>query len=440
MGYTIAMEKKVLFQLPKDFLLGTATAATQIEGGDTNNSWYDWSIDKNHIADGSNTLLANDHWNRYKEDIDLMAQMGMQIYRMGLEWSRIEPEEGNFNVDAINHYREEISYIQSKGIKVLVTLHHFSNPLWFEKIGAFENKNSHIYFEKYVSYTVSALKDIVDEWVTINEANIYAVNGYFFGIWPPGKKSFFALRKVYTNLATSHLIAYKTIHKLYKDHDSVKVGCAQHLILFEPLNSKNPFHVFMRNRIRNYFQRRITDAMLKGVFKFPLKKKSTFLRNRYEIESGKYYDFIGINYYMRTAVSAFGYKPHKETPKNDLGWEIWPAGMIELASELHSKYKAPIYITENGTCDKNDSFRAKFIYDHLKAISESGLPIERYYHWTFIDNFEWAEGQSAPFGLVELNFETQKRTIRPSGNFYSEIIKNRCVSVELCEKYKIQLL
>lgn len=413
-------------------LLGVATAATQIEGGDRNNSWYSWAERKNHIKDNSSPLRANDHWNRFREDIALMKEMKISIYRFGLEWSRIEPEKHIFSKEAIKHYKEEIELLKKNGIQPLVTLHHFSNPLWFENMGGFENPASIELFTEYVAYTVKELGSDVSEWITINEPNIYTVNGYFFGMWPPGKKRFSSLRTVYTNLAACHIKSYKIIHDIYDENDfgQVKVGFANYLRVFVPYSKTNLLHVLTAKFFDKAFQESLSDAFCLGKVSFPVKKSSA-----YKFEKGRYFDFIGINYYSRGACRFFKDTTFENTEKNDLGWEIYPKGISFFAERMFRKYNAPIYITENGTCDKDDKIRAKYIYSHLKELIDSGLPVERYYHWTFIDNFEWAEGEEARFGLVALDFETQKRTIRESGRFYTEIIENNGVTDEMYNKY-----
>jgi len=165
------------------------------------------------------------------------------------------------------------------------------------------------------------------------------------------------------------------------------------------------------------FQRGVIRSMHLGQKTFPIGK----LNN---IKPGKYYDFIGINYYTRSTVSGFRDGVKKGVRVNDLGWEIYPEGIVRVSRRLFEKYQAPIYITENGTCDNKDTFRKKFIHDHLKALCESDLPVGAYYHWCFTDNFEWLEGQSARFGLVHVDYATQQRTIKGSGKYYSDLIQS----------------
>lgn len=420
------MKSRSPFPLPDGIRLGCATASAQIEGGETNHSWYDWSVQDGHIADHTNTIRANDHWRQYERDLRLLAGLGVREYRFSIEWSRIEPVEGKFDDDAIQRYRKEIELMLSLGIRPLLTLHHFSNPIWFEGKGAFRSPDCVAIFRRYVSYVVSALKDIVNEIVTINEPNVYAVNGYVFGIWPPGETSASACFQVMENLAKCHIAAYQDIHSLYAD-TKVHVGFANHYRIFISYD-RNPFHRLQASVMSKLFQDVLTEAMSTGTFHFPLRSSRGFRK-------GKYYDFIGINYYSRSAVHHFRADFLPGRPVNDLGWEIYPEGLAIIMQSLYKKYQAPIFITENGTCDAKDTFRAEFIYDHLKVIADSGLPVERYYYWTLMDNFEWAEGESAPFGLIAYNFNEGTPTLRRSGEFYQEIIRHHGVSQEMIDKY-----
>ena len=419
------------FRLPPNLLLGCATSATQIEGGDTNNSWYEWSAQRGRIKGSSSPVRANMHWEKYKEDADLMAKMGLQVYRMGLEWSRIEPRDGQFSMEAIHRYREEIQLLQSKGIRVLVTLHHFTNPLWFERMGAFEGPRSVGHFAKYVKFVVENIGDLITDYVTINEPNVYVTNGYVYGSWPPGYRKIGLAMTVMKHLALSHVAAYKLIHKLRKEHGfegKTMVGFANHLRVFIPHSKWSPIDITSAKVMQYLFQDGLNDCMCTGRLRLPLGSSAP-------LGEGKFYDFIGINYYTRSDVDFLynGAKP--DSPVNDLGWEIYPEGLTQLVHDQYRKYRAPVWITENGTCDKKDVFRCDFIYQHLKQIADHHLPVTRYYHWTFMDNFEWAEGETAPFGLVKCDFETQERVIRKSGEFYREIIQNHGVTQDMIDRY-----
>jgi len=412
-----------------DIKLGVASAATQIEGGGFSHTWSDW-YEKGHIKDGTNPSRACDHLNRWKEDIDLMAEMGITFYRLSIEWARLEPQEGSYDESAVKWYRRLLEYMKKKGITPLLTLHHFTNPLWFENMGGFaEPANISVYLG-FVEYAVRQFGDLTDEYVTINEPNVFAVMGYFNGVFPPGLRSMLTAFRVQSVMAACHIKAYSLIHDLRKKmgYANTKVGFAHHARVFMPKSKWNLWHRLCTCLVSRMFQNALTRACLKGRFIFPLKKYGV-------IRQGEYADFLGLNYYTRSTVSSLGDGVRENVPINDLGWEIFPEGIAICAGELYKLLKRPIYITENGTCDNNDLFRCRYIYDHLKALVDSGLPVERYYHWCFTDNFEWCEGESARFGLISVDYETQKRTIKKSGQFYSVMIKNKGITSEMFNEY-----
>lgn len=421
------------FKLKSGFLLGTATAATQIEGGDENNNWARFA-EEGKVDDGTSPVRANDHYIRWREDVDLMAEMGMQIYRFGIEWSRIEPKQGEFSTEALSHYREEIEYMRSKGIRPMLTLHHFGNPLWFEDMGGWTCKQAPEIFMNFAARVVDHLGDIVDDYITINEPNVYCLNSLYYGIWPPERKSLSDFVKAFSNMTLAHILAYKMIHTkraaMGKAPEDTLVSFANHLRVFAPENSKSIWHRFCAKLTSHMFQDAITRAMMTGKCCFPVLRLNG-------VKPGRYYDFIGINYYSRSTVSGISDGTRADCFKNDLGWEIYHQGLIELSNGLSDKYgrEYPVFITENGTCDNTDSFRSRFIYDQLKLISETDNRIERYYHWSFMDNFEWREGESARFGIVHCDYPTQIRTVKQSGKFYSDIIANVGVTEESYDKY-----
>lgn len=417
------------FKLKKGFLLGAASSATQIEGGECGHNWNDW-FHKGKIKDGSDPARATDHYKRWREDADIMADMGIEAYRFGIEWARICPSEGTVDKSVISHYREEMAYLRRKGISLLLTVHHFTNPMWFEKKGGFEKIENIKYFMDFIALIIRSFGDLVSEYITINEPNVYAAFSYYFGLWPPGKKSMRQFFEVMSNLSVCHIRAYELIHRMRREmgYSNTKVSFAHHLRVFEPENPANPRHRICTPLLEHFFQGAITEAICLGKFTWPLKAPLPVRR-------GKYCDFIAVNYYTRTAVSGFRDGTRRDAPKNDLGWEIYPEGIIRCTEKMYKLVKRPIYITENGTCDNNDTFRCRYIYDHLEALSRSKLPVERYYHWCFCDNFEWLDGESARFGLVYTEYETQKRTVKNSGRFYSEVIRAGGVTEEIYEKY-----
>jgi len=419
----------MIFTFPKGMLLGVSTASTQIEGGDVNSNWNDW-YRKGHIADDTDPATGNDHWIYWKNDTELLSQMGLQIYRFSVEWARLMPEEGQVDEATVARYREELTALREKGIRPLLTIHHFSNPMWFERKGAFTKKENLHYYLELVELVIDRFGNLCSDYITINEPNVYATNSYFFGAWPPGETSFRNTLHVMENLAYCHITAYDRIHKKRSamGYSDTMVGCANHVRVFAPKGPKNLWHRTCAKLTKWLFQDALTKAMTLGRFPFPM-------RNRWNIPQGEYTDFIGVNYYTRSTVTGIGDGVRENSPRNDLNWEIYPEGIVECTKELFELLPRPIWITENGTCDNDDRFRCRYLYEHLKALAESNLPVQRYYHWCFCDNFEWIEGNSAKFGLVSVDPETRRRAVKKSGDFYSEMIRRGGVDTEMYEKY-----
>lgn len=408
------------FQLPHWFLLGTATAATQIEGGERNNNWYAW-YEAGNIRDGSDPSIACDHWNRVAEDTALLSTLGCRVHRLGVEWSRIEPEEGRIDEAAISHYREELEAIRDAGVIPMVTIYHFSHPLWFAEDGGWLSPKAGARFVRFAEVLVRRLGDLVDEWITINEPNVYLLFAHFLGEWPPGGRSLRAFFRGARHMLRAHRGAYDTIHRVSADlgRERPSVGVAHHLRVFDPATGSLLDRAVARG-YRAVTQDRFVSTM----------------------SSSRWSDFLGVNYYSRDLVrftsdprEGFGRREVAPgAPVNDLGWELYPEGLYRVIRRYAAATRLPVYVTENGTCDAEDSFRAGYIYDHLYQLYrllEDGVDVRRYYHWTLTDNFEWAEGNSARFGLVGVDYATQARTVRDSGWFYADVCRRRSLSADM---------
>ena len=223
---------------------------------------------------------------------------------------------------------------------------------------------------------------------------------------------------------TEDIVALLKIHSIKRTDGAADRDPLTKIIL----KSQNPIHAAAAKLSEYLFQGAITEAMTTGVFRWPL-------HNRWHLQTGEYCDFHGLNYYSRSTVRGLADGVRKNSPRNDLGWEIYPEGLVRCAETLEKRLVRPIWVTENGTCDNHDAFRARYIYEHLEAIIHSGLPFERYYHWCFCDNFEWIEGESARFGLVHVDYATQARTVKRSGTFYADLIENGGVTDAAYEAY-----
>ncbi len=411
------------FRLPDGFLLGTATAATQVEGGESGHDWAAFcALVPSPIRDGTTCLRACDHWNRMEEDVALQAELGCRIHRMGLEWSRLEPEEGRFDEAAFAHYRRELELLREAGILPMATLFHFSLPLWLARKGGFESGAAAEALERLADACAARLGDLVESWCTVNEPNIYAVKGWIEGEWPPGRKGDLrAAFRVMRNASLAHVAAQRALRR--RLGPSARIGFAQHVRCFDPA-TKAPWDVLAARLLDRLFQAASTEAMATGRLSWPLGRGAPQGR-------GDFCDFLGLNYYATDRVRfslRTGYRTEVPdgAPVNDLGWIIDAEGLARLARRFHARYRKPVWITENGTCDAADAFRGEYLAAHLAVcarLAAEGVPVERYYHWTLLDNFEWAEGESAPFGLVATDFATQRRTVRPSGRLFARIAR-----------------
>ena len=400
-----------MIQFPKNFLWGAATSSYQVEGNNSNSDWWPWE----KAVGKENSGAACRHYELYNQDFDLAKELNHNAHRLSIEWARVEPNEGEFSQEALKHYVDVILALRSRGIEPMVTLHHFTNPIWFSQSGAWENKRSVERFFRYCEVVTRALAKHVHYWVTINEPSIYASHSYIFGQWPPQTKSVWKTKAVYDNMTWAHIKAYHLMHKIYKELNFSKpsVGVAQHVQAIVPCT----------NSLRD----RWATSLRKKWFHFGIFD---------EIMKHKAMDFIGLNYYSRQQVELTGWglgnfvwetcnSNHDPCTKNSLGWDIYPQGLCQVLLEL-KKYNVPVVITENGICTLDDNQRWDFIQSHLKAVHQAisqGANVAGYLYWSLMDNFEWAQGFTPRFGLIEIDYTTYKRTVRESARKFAQICK-----------------
>ncbi len=420
------------FRLPPDLMLGATGSAAQIEGGNVHHTWNSWERCGRIRPEGGTLSIrqAARHFENWKEDVDIAAGLGIETLRFSVEWARIQPEEGVIDREAAARYREEIEYMKQRGIRPLLTIHHFTDPVWFEKKGAFLKPANVRSFLKYVGVVVNLFGDLVSDYVTFNEPNVYALMGYMGRGFPPDRDDPAAARRVLSVMAGCHIRAYEKIHRMreamgYRD---TKVGFALQMRSFAPLHPASGAERTMADLSRFLFQEVCAKAFLRGDFRFPLENLGGFSK-------GEYGDYLGISYSTRSHVVKIGDNIVGEgAPRTDSGREIYPHGLEECMRELYGMMNRPVWILENGCCDNTDSFRALFIYDHLAVTAASKIPVERYYYGTLLDGFEWLAGTGEKYGLVGVDPETGERTVRESGHFYREIIRLGGVTEELADR------
>lgn len=432
---------------PDGFRWGVATAAHQYEGGNTN-SWSAWER-AGHIKSGDSCGLAADWWEHAERDFDFAQRLGLNALRLSLEWSRIEPQPGEWDARALERYRTMLKGLRERGIEPLVTLHHFTNPLWFEERGAFLSPLSADLFARYVARAVEALGDLCDFWCTINEPSIYAFMGYHLGDWPPGRRGDVrAVVRVQANLARGHAAAYAAIHRV---QPGARVGWAQHYNIFDPANSRSGLDRLLAGIMDAAFNDIFPRAVLTGKAVFPFRLAAGDL----SAVRGTC-DFVGINIYYRDLVTfdlrrpleMFGRRssppgaPHGDPGVALLTGEVYPQGIARIARRV-SAFGKPIYVTENGVADAQDRLRPWLLATAARAMHEAvsaGIDLRGYYHWSLVDNFEWAEGWKLRFGLAALDTETQERTSRPSAALYGAIARANGLTPEMLREYAPEAL
>jgi len=399
-------------KFPDDFLWGASTSAHQVEGGNIHNDWW-LAEQRGDLREASGQACR--HYELFREDFAIAKELNHNCHRFSIEWSRIEPREGEFQASEIEHYRQVLAELKGLGLEPVVTLHHFTNPVWFSQKGGWANFKLRKYFLRFVEKIVGEFSGEVKFWITINEPLVYSSHAYLLGVWPPRERSLFKTAKVTLNMAQAHIQAYSLIHKIYRERNLSRpmVSIAANLQAFEPCRPtlKNKLAVTLRHKWYNLY------------FIDKLKRKKTL-------------DYIGINYYGRNLadVESWGIShlamdtcPYNHHPlrKNSLGWDIYPQGLYKLLICL-KKYNLPVLITENGICTDDDNLRWDYIREHLEQVHKAiqdGVNVAGYIYWSLMDNFEWAEGFGPRFGLVQVDYQAQKRAIRISAKKLAEVCK-----------------
>jgi len=437
----MAVADDIVLPFPPGFLWGTATSAHQVEGGNENNDWWEWEQAAGHIRDGSTSRLACDHYHRFADDWALAHALGQNAHRLSVEWSRIEPEESVWSGEALAHYRQVLMALRGYGLTPMVTLHHFTNPRWFALQGGWEQPSAVRRFARYASRVVEHLEDLCSLWVTINEPMVYLYEGYITRRWPPGKGGILRGLRAVRNMLRAHARAFRLIHKI---QPHAQVGIAHNMRLFDAANPRSRLDRFAAWAEDHAFNRVLLWALVDGYLRFPLG------RGELLPDAANSLDFIGLNYYtrdtvtfaLRQATAMFARNFARPGAQTDaFGWEVHPEGLYRLLREL-SVYGKPIYVTEHGLADATDGQRPAFLVRGVAAMWRAlheGAPVRGYFHWSLLDNFEWAEGYSVPFGLVQIDPTTQERRIKPSGMVYRDICRANGLTATLLQTYAPEL-
>jgi beta-glucosidase len=440
-------------RFPDGFLWGAATSAYQVEGavatGGRGESIWDRFAHTEGAVDGGGTGdVACDHYRRWRSDVDLMASLGLNAYRFSIAWPRLFPSgAGPVNPAGLAHYDRLIDALLARGIEPVVTLYHWDLPQALQETGGWRDRDTAARFAGYARECFAAYGDRVRTWVTINEPWIIGVLGHQLGIHAPGERDLGGSVRAMHHLLLAHGLAVQALRAGGGDG---RAGVAYSLFPHEPA-SDSAADLAATEGSDGYVNRWFLDPVLRGEYPADMwRRYESALGHPLDwvrdgdletIAAGA--DFIGVNYYTTRVMRAapdrppFGWEvvPVPDgTPVTDAGWAIVPSALTGLLLRLHRDYpRVPLLITENGGVFDDapaDPRRVGFLRDHLVAVHEAiaaGAPVAGYFHWSLMDNFEWAMGYAPRFGLVHVDYETQARTVKDSGRYYADLIRTGAV-------------
>ncbi len=423
-------------RFPPEFVWGVASAAHQVEGGCDNNNWSWWEeqLDEHgepRILGGQKSGVACDHWNRFPQDIQLMKQLGVSAYRFSVEWSRIEPVPGEFDEDAIQHYHDVLDALNEQGITPWITLLHFTWPLWFEELGAFEKSANIPLFLRFCERVFTEYRPKCKHWCTVNEPAVVSLVGYLVGMFPPGRRSLRDAAWVQRNLILAHAQAYRRLKRL-PGGGTASIGIVKNIFQFDPYRRWFLPEWIVARVVDRAHNGAILDYLATGSFRWRVPWAAWITTYDPEVRGAG--DFVGLNYYSHVHVKmqvskeeplVMAHKPH-EVP-TDFHYAMYPEGFHRALVRAAGLGK-PLWVTENGVPDRTDRIRDTFIRRYLYALHRAvveGVDVRGFFYWSLMDNFEWAEGYDQRFGLFHVDFDTQKRTLREGAKAFVRVVKER---------------
>ena len=419
-------------EFPRDFLWGSATSAHQVEGNCDRNQWWAWEQEglraeppAGYVHDGSVSGIACDYYHRFDDDHRLAAALGHQSLRISVEWSRIEPERGRFDPAAMDHYKRVCDSMLRHGLTPTLTLHHFTNPLWAQREGGWENPEMATWLARFAGFAARELGERVRLWWTINEPMIAPALGYLVGVHPPCVRDPDRARAVARHMLRAHGAAYQAVHEAVAH--PVEVGPVMATIYYEPFDPASEADRLVTESSDRFMNEFFAAGLREGVLAPPIGRGEPVPGLRASC------DVIGINYYMRVLcrggdpeVVLHGARragePHDL--EDEMGWEIFPDGLRRVLTRWSAQGK-PLYVTENGMATLDDPARTRHLQAHLDAVRQAiaeGADVRGYFYWSLMDNFEWAEGYARHFGLVAVDRATLERQPRPTAFVYRDLI------------------
>jgi beta-glucosidase len=410
----------------RSFLWGVATSSYQIEGA-AENDWTDWEREERLKVREERCGRGAGHRERWKTDFSLIPTVGANAYRFSVERSAIEPAPGFFSDEALRFERERVDALVRLGIEPVVTLHHYTHPRWFSSREGWESAESVAAFGRYAAVVADALGDRVRTWVTLNEPIVFLLGGYLGGLIPPGRRNFAAASRALEHLLRAHTEAAAVLKERIP---GCRVGIAHNMLDFAPERRGSALDRRLARAGDRLYNLALLEAMGTGRmdWAFPGEGRARISLPDFAAAN----DFVGVNYYSRVhirfrgvpgAVGAFAYRDPESRGLTDTGWEVHPEGFGRVLRQAESLGR-PILVTENGIATRNDGVRRDFLREHalvLRHRLEAGAPIEGYFYWSLLDNFEWLEGFRPRFGLFEVDYATFTRRRRPSADVFADL-------------------
>jgi beta-glucosidase len=441
------------YRFPDDFLWGAATSAYQIEGSPLaddagSNIWHRFSHTPGLTHDGATGDVACDHYRRWESDLDLLKELGLGAYRFSIAWPRVLPDGtgGLINRKGLDFYDRLVDGLVARGITPLVTLYHWDLPSALDDRGGWLNPDIAPWFAEYASVVARALGDRVGMWATLNEPWVVMDGGYMHGGLAPGHRNLFEAPLATHNLLRAHGAGVQALRAFVKQPVGLVVN-------IEPkyAASDSPEDVAATRRADAYMNRQYLDPALLG--RYPDELPDVFGDAWPEAPDDDLrlirqpLDFVGINYYTRAVVrhdsadvpTRAGRVMQPRHAHTEMGWEVYPQGLTDTLTWFKGRYgDVPLYVTENGAAFYDapvadadlvdDPLRVGYYREHLRAVHRAiaaGVDVRGYFAWSLLDNFEWSHGYSKRFGIVHVDFVTQRRTLKRSARFYADVVRTR---------------
>ena len=409
------------------FLWGVATSAYQIEGG-TDSDWAQWERDGKLRARHERCGEAAGHGKMWEGDFALLASLGVNAYRFSIEWSAVEPVRGHFSLPALAEIRRRVERLGELGVEPVVTLFHYTHPAWFREFG-WESRQGVELFLRFVRAVADAVGDRVSIYTTFNEPIVFLLGGYLDGRIPPGIRDFSIAARALENMLHAHVEAAAILRDR---NPQAKMGIAHNMMDFAPERKDSWTDRRLAAAADRFYNRAYLEAAATGTLDLRIPSIGRARLRIADLPAAT--DFIGVNYYSRLHLrfpgrsrwkGEFFYRDAGGRGLTDTGWEVHPEGLVSCLRAA-AETGLPVIVTENGIATRDDRVRCDFLREHVALLSQvcdSGLPLRGYFYWSLLDNFEWLEGFSPRFGLVEVDYATFARRRRPSAALFAELGK-----------------